>query len=171
MFPDWHNGLIKILLSVKADSQLPALESFIAKTKSTPVSPMEFTVSESKRSELFQRIQAFAPPDLVPEALYKADKSNQAEVDRILSVSSLTTEDKVTLMTMTIMKKLDQDIERQAQHINFIQQQSHPGRSLDVETMKLKRLIDKRGQMFDMLRQIIDKYNQTAKSIIDSIGR
>ena len=43
--------------------------------------------------------------------------------------------------------------------------------SIDVETMKLKRMIDKRSQMFDMLRQIIDKYNQTAKSMIDSIGR
>ncbi len=43
--------------------------------------------------------------------------------------------------------------------------------SIDVETMKLKRLIDKRGQMFDMLRQIIDKYNETAKNIIQSIGR
>ena len=43
------------------------------------------------------------------------------------------------------------------------------GKSIDVETMKLKRLIDKRSQMFDMLRQIIDKYNQTAKGIIDSM--
>ena len=43
--------------------------------------------------------------------------------------------------------------------------------AIDVETMKMKRLIDKRGQMFDMLRQIIDKYNQTAKGIIESIGR
>jgi TIR domain len=122
MFPDWHDGLNKILLSVKVDSQLPALESFRAKTKSTPLSPMEFAVSEGKRSELFQRIQAFAPPDLVPEALYKADKSNQDEVNDILSDSSLTTEDKVTLMIMTIMKKLDQDIERQAQYIDFVQQ-------------------------------------------------
>ena len=37
--------------------------------------------------------------------------------------------------------------------------------------MKLKRLIDKRSQMFDMLRQIIDKYNETAKNIIQSMGR
>ena len=37
--------------------------------------------------------------------------------------------------------------------------------------MKLKRMVDKRSQMFDMLRQIIDKYNETAKNIIQSIGR
>ena len=43
--------------------------------------------------------------------------------------------------------------------------------SVDVETLKLKRLVDKRSQMFDTLRQIIDKYNDTAKNIIQSIGR
>ena len=71
---------------------------------------------------------------------------------------SLTTEDKLTLLTMTIMKKMDKDIERQEQYIN-------------VETIKLKGFIDQRSQMFDMLRQIIDKYNLTAKGIIDTIGR
>ena len=29
----------------------------------------------------------------------------------------------------------------------------------------------RRGQMFDMLRQVIDKYNQTAKGMIDGLGR
>jgi hypothetical protein len=43
--------------------------------------------------------------------------------------------------------------------------------SIDVEVVNLKRMIDKRSQVFDMLRQIVDKYNQTAKGIIDSIGR
>lgn len=46
--------------------------------------------------------------------------------------------------------------------------QSSP--SIDVETLKLKRLVEKRGQMFDLLRQIIDKYNETAKGVIQSIG-
>jgi hypothetical protein len=125
------------------------------------------------------------------------ERSHQAEIDSVLRDPSLTVEDKVTLMIMLIMKKMDQDIERQAQYINSIQQQqSNRGQtggkggkgggglvggqggfdnqgspSIDVETMKLKRMIDKRSQMFDMLRQIIDKYNQTAKGIIDSIGR
>jgi hypothetical protein len=125
------------------------------------------------------------------------ERAHQAEIDSVLRDPSLTVEDKVTLMIMLIMKKMDQDIERQAQYINSIQQQqSNRGNtggkggkggagatggqggldnqgspSIDVETMKLKRMIDKRSQMFDMLRQIIDKYNQTAKGIIDSIGR
>jgi hypothetical protein len=131
------------------------------------------------------------------------EMAHQLETASVLSDPSLTVEDKVTLLIMLIMKKMDRDIERQAQYINSIQQQQssrEPGGgqnngggqfgfnaggpfggpggeaggnspSIDVETMKLKRLIDKRSQMFDMLRQIIDKYNQTAKGIIDTIGR
>jgi hypothetical protein len=131
------------------------------------------------------------------------EAAHQAETAAVLADPSLTVEDKVTLLIMLIMKKMDKDIERQAQYINSIQQQHssrEPGGgqpqaggqfgfnaggpfggpggeagnnspSIDVETMKLKRLIDKRSQMFDMLRQIIDKYNQTATGIIDSIGR
>ncbi len=121
---------------------------------------------------------------------------HQNEADMLLADPSLTVEDKVTLLLMLIMKKMDRDIENQAQYINSIQQQqsSRGGKgkmgnplntgpfgmlsgsnnqspSIDVETMKLKRMIDKRSQMFDMLRQIIDKYNETAKNMIQSIGR
>jgi hypothetical protein len=44
-------------------------------------------------------------------------------------------------------------------------------KSVDLESMKLERLVTKRSQMFDTLRQIIDRYNQTAKGVIDSIAR
>jgi hypothetical protein len=106
------------------------------------------------------------------------------DVSGVLNDASLTVEDKVTLMIMMIMKKMDKDIEQEANHVNSLQQQqdangqgeagangsgSSSSPSIDVETMKLKRLIDKRSQMFDMLRQIIDKYNETAKGIIDSM--
>jgi len=155
------------------------------------------------------------------------EQAHQAEVTGILEDPSLTIEDKVTLMLMTVSNKMSDDIERQAQYVNSIQQQqsnrgskasplskvggmSHGGLpgmgspgtgfgmssagmagigtgmgfpapqlggpassqpSMDVETMKLKRMIDKRSQMFDILRSIIDKYNETAKNIITSIGR
>ena len=148
------------------------------------------------------------------------ERAHQAQVAGVMHDPSLAVEDKVTLMLMLIMKKMDRDIERQAQYISSIQQQQStkkqlakganmagsiggavvgsmvPGvgtaigskvggmagsmagqalqsgtPSIDVETMKMKRMIDKRGQMFDMLRQIIDKYNETAKGIIQSIGR
>ena len=109
------------------------------------------------------------------------------DVSAVLNDSSLTVEDKVTLMLMLIMKKMDKDIEKQAEYVNKLQQQQNKkggkgggkgkgggggsSPSIDVETMKLKRMIDKRSQMFDMLRQIIDKYNETAKNIIQSMGR
>ncbi len=103
---------------------------------------------------------------------------------RILGVlydSALSGEDKVTTLSMMMVRKLDQDIDSQARYINFLQSAERhlqmsdistmPAPSIDLETMKLKRMIDKREQLFDRLRQIIDKYNQTAKSIIDEIGR
>lgn len=47
------------------------------------------------------------------------------------------------------------------------QQQGSP--SIDVETMKLKRMIDKRSQMFDVLGKIIEKYDQTARSVMQNM--
>jgi hypothetical protein len=67
------------------------------------------------------------------------------------------------------MKELDAQIEYQAQFVD--ENRNEPDISVDVETMKLKRLIDRRSQMFDVLRQIIDEYNQSAEGIIDSMGR
>jgi hypothetical protein len=139
------------------------------------------------------------------------EMAHQAQVSGVMMDPSLTVEDKVTLMLMLVMKKMDRDIMRQANYINSIQQQQSKRQgkgkalgglgtaagfalggpmgakagggiggkmgggmnspSIDVETMKLKRMTDKRGQMFDMLRQIIDKYNETAKGVIQSIGR
>ena len=151
------------------------------------------------------------------------ERAHQAEVDGILNDPSLTVEDKVTLMLMTVANKFDDDILRQGQYVNSVQQQqsnrSGSGKgivpasskvgttaggalggpaaavlgmsgagasplggkvgggetgaapSVDIESLKLKRMIDKRNQMFDILRSIIDKYNETAKNIIQSIGR
>ena len=121
---------------------------------------------------------------------------HQNEADWLMSDPSVTVEDKVVLLLMLIMKKFDRDIENQAQYINSIQngQASRGGKggkgnpvnsgpfgqlsgsgnqnpSIDVEMLKIKRMLDKRSQMFDMLRQIIDKYNETAKNMIQSIGR
>jgi hypothetical protein len=105
------------------------------------------------------------------------------DISQVMNDSSLTVEDMVTLMIMLIMQKMDQDIKREAERINKLQQQQSDYKnkndnkempnspSIDIETLKLKRLVDKRSQMFDLLRQIIDKYNQTAKGIIDTMGR
>ena len=104
--------------------------------------------------------------------------TDTSSIAAVLADPSLTVEDQVVLMLMMIMKQMDKQIKEQAENVNKMQQKANKGDkqsddapSIDVETMKLKRMIDKRSQMFDMLRQIIDKYNQTAKSMIDSIGR
>ena len=99
-----------------------------------------------------------------------------------LNAPGMTMEDKVVMLLMQITKGFDKQIEQQANAVNQMQQQQGKGggkggkgggssKSIDVETMKLKRLIDKRGQMFDMLRQVIDKYNETAKNMIQSVAR
>jgi hypothetical protein len=106
-----------------------------------------------------------------------------------LNEPGLTVEDKVVMLLMQVTKGFDKQIQDQANHVNQLQQQQNGGggkggkggggkggggggeASIDVESMKLKRLIDKRGQMFDMLRQIIDKYNETAKNMIQSVSR
>jgi len=102
-----------------------------------------------------------------------------------LNAPGMTVEDKVVMLLMQITKGFDKKIQDQANHLNQLQQQGGGGgkggggkggggggeSSIDVESMKLKRMIDKRGQMFDMLRQVIDKYNDTAKNMIQSVGR
>ena len=39
----------------------------------------------------------------------------------------------------------------------------------DLETQKLQRMVEKRSQMFDMLKQIMEKYDQTAKGVIQNL--
>jgi len=69
------------------------------------------------------------------------------------------------------LKKLDDDIADQSRRVQVLANARSDDASIDGETMKLKRLIDKRSQRFDILRQIIDKYNETARGIIDSMHR
>lgn len=108
--------------------------------------------------------------DLVSEVEVLSAGLPEAEIGSVLGDPSLTDEEKgarVVELISTNLQALDQEIERQAQLVQT--QRDSP--SLDVETVKLKRMIDKRSQTFDALRQIVDRYNQTAKGIIDSIGR
>jgi hypothetical protein len=90
----------------------------------------------------------------------------QTQAQQILSDPKLTTEDKIAVILTLIAGKMETDIEKQTAAVS-----GASGPSIDVETMKLQRMVQKRTQMFDMVRQIIDKYNQTAKNVIQSIGR
>jgi hypothetical protein len=71
---------------------------------------------------------------------------------------------------------MDADIENQttlvkAKKATVAPAPHNAGGGIDVETMKLKRMVDKRAQMFDMMRQIIDRHNQTAQNVIRNLGR
>ena len=121
-------------------------------------------LSAELESELATRFEDLSdePTDVVA--------SYQSDIEAVMRDPLLSSEQKSARTIDLIgsaLNQLDVDIDRQARLID-----SSPSPvSLDVETMKLKRLIDKRSQMFDMLRQIIDKYNRTAQDIIDSMGR
>jgi hypothetical protein len=43
------------------------------------------------------------------------------------------------------------------------------GHSIDIETMKLKRMIEKRNQMFEALSQIMKNYDDSSRSIIQNM--
>jgi hypothetical protein len=92
------------------------------------------------------------------------------QIQSILADPFLSDDGKVTLVGEALIKRLDKEIAEQAKHLEELRRVANsPG--LDVETMKLKRLIDRRAQQVDLLRERIDKYNRTAKAIIDSMGR
>ncbi|MGQ0606471.1 MAG: hypothetical protein ACT4OD_05925 [Candidatus Nitrosotenuis sp.] len=85
---------------------------------------------------------------------------------------AVTIEDKIMMLLLKVAEQMDAKIAEQAEKVNDIQsgQKSSDGKNIDIETMQLKRLIEKRGQLFDICRQIIDKYDETAKSSIQGIG-
>ncbi len=127
---------------------------------------------EALNEKLDRQPGASRNPELVgiAERIGELDSASGApipEVGRILLDPSLGDADKVSLASLAILKDLDRDIDRASRAIAGMP----PGPDRDLEVMKLKRMIDKRAQGFDLLRVIIDKYNQAAKDIIDSMGR
>ena len=134
--------------------------------------------AEAQAAELKAKLKSLAQDDASPSLVALMQKLHQeydpsdTRVEAVLLDPSLNAEDKVTLTIMSLIKKIDRHISYQVNRVEALR--SSPlidSPSIDVETMKLKRLIDKRSQTFDMLRQLIDKYNKTAKATIDSLGR
>lgn len=129
------------------------------------------------------------------------------EADAILNDPSLEMTDKILLFLMAVVKKIDDDLEKQMKKVNDLQQQANKdvggksagggkggkggggvsgaqggkggkggggadgkkesSPSVDMETMKLKRMVDKRSNIFDALRSIIDRIQQLAKAVSD----
>lgn len=132
--------------------------------------------SDIRAAELKTALARFSQADANPNQvalvrkLYRKYGFTDAQAEEIFSNSSLSDEEKVTSAIESLITSIVQDNANQANQANKVASLDNAP-SIDIETMKLKRQIDKRSQMFDMLRQIIDKYNETAKGIIDSIGR
>lgn len=52
---------------------------------------------------------------------------------------------------------------------DLLNAQDQGGESVDTGTLRLKRLNDKREQMYDLYNKMNDKYNQSAKAAIDNL--
>ncbi len=134
------------------------------------------------------------------------------QVHSILSDPSLTMEDKIMLAMMLICAKMDDDIKRQTEYLNQLQNQQgnrdkmgkmtglvgtaagayfggptgakigaslgsklggagkeDAEKSIDLESKKLERMITKRSQLFDTMGKIMERYDQSAKNVIQSM--
>jgi hypothetical protein len=86
--------------------------------------------------------------------LSRTEYSFPSAMTKVLVDPSSNPDDKYTLLLMLAMKQLDRDIEERRK-----------------DGREIKEMIDNRSKMFDELRVIIDRSNQRAKEIIDSIRR
>jgi hypothetical protein len=88
---------------------------------------------------------------------------------------AVTVEDRILERLCKIMAQMDAEIEADAKEIEALQAGTAAGgagdKSVDIQTMKLKHKIDQRTALFDMLRQIMDKYQQTTNEVVRSMGR
>ena len=155
--------LIKRLDEMRATLQSMEAQSATIKLEYDTLKTSLSRLRREEREQLIANLQSELRTPLID--------SYQSQIDEIMKDPLLSGEEKSARMLGILTSSLaefDGAIDRQAQ---LVREGPSSSVSIDVETMKLKRLIDKRSQAFDMLRQIIDRYNQTAKGIIDTIGR
>lgn len=97
-----------------------------------------------------------------------ASEINMADVKIPKSASD---EDKVLTLLLEITKQLDEKIADQTKQIQDINSDSSksPDASIDLETMQLKRLTEKRQQFFDIFRQVVERYSETSRGAIQSL--
>ncbi len=116
-----------------------------------------------------------AAPGKINNGNKAAEGAHSAQVGSILNDPSLSMEDKIMLALMVICQKMDDDIKRQSEYLNKLQNQQGKGgkkgaeKSIDIETKKLERMIQKRSQLFDTLSKVMERYDQSAKNVIQSM--
>jgi serine/threonine-protein kinase len=119
---------------------------------------------------LVREVQERASKDVAETARLQAEV-RRALLRAQLAKLPLAEEDLRTLEIMLALKDNDDAIAAQAALLERLVGDSAPPASIDEETMKLKRLIEKREVQFEKVRQVIDQYNDKAQKVIDSIGR
>jgi len=97
-------------------------------------------------------------------------------LDAILADPTMTLEDRVVLFLMTLMNQMNEDIEAQTKRVANLRRKGAKGddkakASLDTEITKLERMVEKRKQLFNTLKAIIKKYDETANATIQAMGR
>lgn len=149
-----------------------AAESYLSRYG--PRHTLSDVVRNMVRQALFGRALGGGKPFQKELGAYLQEPSAVAAVQAALDDPNLTVEDKVALAFMLIIKKFDKKIFAQTEKVTQLQTQGLNGgahTSIDVEALKLSKLVTKQAQMAEILRQIVDKYNQTAKGVTDGIGR
>ena len=99
--------------------------------------------------------------------LNSASEAPSAQIGSILRDPSLGDPDKAMLSMALMMKDLDDQIERAARRVNG----SPSSPAADVELMKLKRMIDKRAQLFELASNVMRKYDDTARAAIQKMNQ
>ena len=141
------------------------------KADSNELSDLWLKVSQPAKNWIGQAaLNLVTSPLPVPLLLDKLqrDAHLQPELNKLLQDVNLSVEDKVMLFLMLMVKKMDADIEAQSAKATSA---TGGQRSIDVEMQKLQRLVQKRAQMFDMLSKIMNQYSETAKSMVQNLGR
>lgn len=132
------------------------------------------------RNELMQLFSLGQSDPAATEAGAKAfadGKSSYArvDVDGIFGDASLSQTDKLAIFLYAVLAALAQDEQDQAKSVGDLINQKGGGdtiggnsKTVDVETMKLGRITDKRSQMLDLVEKIIEKRNESVDKVNQS---
>ena len=107
------------------------------------------------------------------EAMKQATDEELDEIMEALLNPDVSLEDAIMGLLMRIASSMDEKIHEQAKKIADLEAgkgpESNQKPNLDEETLKLKRLNDRRGQLFDTVKQTIDKFEEQSKGAIQSL--
>ena len=100
------------------------------------------------------------------------------EIDELMGEfldPDLPLEDAIANFLTTLAELMDAKIEEQSEKIEKLrsgEDSNSPQKSdTDVEMMELKRLSERRSQLFDTFRQVSEKYSESTEKSVQGLGR